>query len=345
MRAGKFSDGIINYVFLGKELDHRDKKAHVLKASDELLLPYSAEDKEGIKELKRDFNRRTHDYLKVNPDNKNALIGHQLLSFTPEDEKKLGPDGIKRVLDEYIDLAELHKTQFVAVGHKDTSNYHIHIVYHKAQNDMTKQNDWKLNNKTVERGVALALKNKLSLVKDQDKVAATRGVLDIRIKDTDIINLREENRLLRSSRNMHHLAKLLEGQGRGIEYINDGRVRIDKKFYRQADLNAVFYLNRNESSQNSDKSKDKNYIKIDVKTLGKLSKSLDYAIFKGQGIEVNETSDNHSEKKRNTKPLNMVTIHPDKGARPSLRRKRRGKQYLLKKRKRIDNLKDKGHQI
>ncbi len=343
LKAGKYSDGIINYVFEGRELEHKDKQAHVMRASADLLLPFSAQDKEGIDELKREFNSRTSEYLKKNPDNKNALIGHQLLSFTPEDEKKLGPDGIKKALDDFIDLAGLEKTRYVSVGHRDTDNYHIHIVYHKVQNDLKKENDWKLNNKTIERGVALALKNKLTLVKDQDKVALSKGVMDIRIHDRDIKELRDQDKLFKAARNMHHLEKLLKGQGRSLEHLLDGRVRIDKKIHRNEDLSTVFYMNRNQVSKENQNDKKSENQKIDLKALGNLSKSLDYNFFKGKGNSHENSHENENAVAGKSKPVGMVIIRSEEG-RASLRRKRRGKQYLLKNRKK-DNTKDKGQKI
>ena len=77
--------------------------------------------------------------MKENPENKNPLIGHQILSFTKEDETKLKKEGTEKVLDNYLILAGLEKTQFIAVAHKATAIYHVHIIYDKVRNDMKKK--------------------------------------------------------------------------------------------------------------------------------------------------------------------------------------------------------------
>lgn len=333
LKAGKFSDGLINYAFEGRELDHKDKGAEVIRYSDDLLLPFSPDDKEGILELKQQFNDRTSKYLLENPDNKNNLIGHQILSFTKEDAEKLKEDGMNKVLDDYIQLAGLEKTKFVAIKHKDTNNPHYHIIYHKVQNNFKKENDWKLNNKTVERGVALALKNRLTLVKNQKEVALTKGVLEIRSKDEDIKKLRNDSEILKSAKNFHHFNKLLESSKITPEFLKDDRVKIDRKIYRAEDLHAVFYLNRNEKAGEKGVSQ------------GKVGKGREASDDKTAGLDFKRESRNivnvliGSDDKHaspvgdKSQAFNVVTVNSgDKELtdKYGIKRKRRGKSYLLK---------------
>ncbi|MGM9512452.1 relaxase/mobilization nuclease domain-containing protein [Larkinella sp. GY13] len=321
LKAGKFAEGIINYTFEGKLENHTDKQAEVLRYSDDLLVPFGPQDKEGIGELISQFNERTSNYLKENPDNKNPLIGHQILSFTKEDETKLKKEGIEKVLDDYVKLAQLEKTQFIAVAHKDTANYHVHIIYHKVRNDMKKENDWKLNNKTIERGVALALKNRLTLVKDQKKIALTKGVLEIRGKDTDIQKLKSELPELRQARNMHHLTKLLEARKMTPEYLNDDRVKIDKKLYRPEDLNAIFHANREDKNRGLEESKGKNRVVREAKKPDP---------GKGFSAVTVQADEDRGPQATSKNPFTPVTIHSSESELNAIRRKRKGKHHLLK---------------
>lgn len=324
LKSGKFAEGIINYAFAGKEADHLDKQAEVLRYSDQLLVPFDARDKEGINELISQFNERTATYLKENPENKNPLIGHQLLSFTKEDEAKLKKEGIGNVLDDYIKLANLEKTQFVAIGHKDTANYHIHLIYHKVKDDKKKENDWKLNNKTVERGIALALKNNLTLIKDQKKVALTKGVFEIRSKDSDIQKLRSESLDLRQAMNMHHYLKLLEAKKIVPDYLNDGRMKVDTKIYRPEDLNAAFYQNRVEKGVEKETGKAK------AEREGQLIKSEVRQEQSGSQSFTAGSDDARTPEKNKDSSFTLVTLHGMQAEQSAVKRKRKGKHYLLK---------------
>ncbi|WP_138485055.1 relaxase/mobilization nuclease domain-containing protein [Dyadobacter bucti] len=342
LKSGKFSDGLINYAFEGRELEHKDKGAEVVRYSDDLLVPFSAQDKEGILELKQQFNERTSKYLLENPENKNNLIGHQILSFTKEDSEKLKDDGMNKMLDDYIKLAGLEKTKFVAIKHKDTNNPHFHIIYHKVQNNFKKENDWKLNNKTVERGVALALKNRLTLVKNQKEVALTKGVLEIRSKDDDIKKLRNDSEILKSAKNFHHLNKLLESNRITPEFLKDDRVKIDKKIYRPEDLHAVFFLNRNEKSGEKELMKGKEQIASGEKEFrqGKSKKGQEASDLnlKRESKNIVSTLMGSDENQATSKldknqAFNIVTVNSnDKELtdRYGMKRRRRGRNYLLK---------------
>lgn len=245
LQSGHKANGLIDYVFKGREEAHVDKGAEVLANSDELVVPFHMDDKDGIEYIIKQFNKRTSGYLKDNPENKGGLLGHQILSFTKEDEEKLGEDGIKKVLGDFIELSKLDKTQYIAVSHQDTKNKHIHIVYSKVQNDGRKENEWRRKNKTVERGVALALRNDLTLIKDQKKIADTKGVYYIRSKDKDIKDLRREGFGMGEAHNLHHLNKLRTKKGlQAISPDVKGTITFDKKTYRMEDMNTVFFMNR-----------------------------------------------------------------------------------------------------
>lgn len=326
LKAGKFSDGLINYAFEGKELEHKDKAAEVLRYSKDLLVPFSSKDAAGIAELKRDFNNRTKTYLTKNPDNKNALIGHQILSFTKEDAEKLKEKGMVQALDDYIKLANLEQTQYIAIKHNDTNNPHIHVIYHKVNNSLVKEQDWKLNNKTIERGVALALKNKLTLVKDQKKVALTAGVLAIRALDDDVKKLREGSSFLSVARNEHHLQKLLASKEIEKETLKDGRVKFDGKVYRQEDLQAVFYSNRNEEKLNDGSRKESKRQKSDQESTNhETSKKSTHNLFQAEESDEGLKAPSNLEQ-----PFKIVTINSTERELASLRRKKRGKAHLLK---------------
>jgi hypothetical protein len=314
LKAGKYSDGLIDYAFQGREEAHKDKVASVLRHSEDLLVPFSAADKEGIRELKHDFNERTIKYVRENPECKKSLIGHQVLSFTTDDVKQLGEAGVLKALDDYLILAGMQQTIFIAIRHEDTNNPHVHIIYHKVQNSMTKENDWQLNNKTVERGVALALRNRLTLVKDQKKVALTRGVLEIRAQDADIRQLREEHEVLKLARNLHHLSKIIDARGGKVEYMQEERVRINKDVFRQEDLHAIFYFNRMKALAGR---------KVGEQVLQTMQPNdeLDRTKPTGRGISLGATE-----------VADTIGEEMDVLDTQALRRKRRGKAYLLKHR-------------
>ena len=188
-----------------------------------------------------------------------------MISFTKDDEKRLGKDGTRKVLDDYLELSGIKNTQYIAISHGDTANNHIHIIYHKVHNDGKKVNEWKLNNKTLERGVVLSLRHKLDLVKDQNKVAMTKPVIELRSKDIDIKNLRNSSAELKISKNLHHLDKIMEAKGERVEKLKNGKVIVGEKYHRESDLAAVFFLNRIEDKTKNKELKE--YLKDLAKSL------------------------------------------------------------------------------
>lgn len=258
LKAGSYAAGLIEYTFSGKEEGRRaeEKKADLYFASGDLFLPKSYDDKEGIARLHKSFNERTHEYLKQNPDNKSKLIGHQVLSFTEKDMQRLKPEGVQRVLQEYLELSKIDQTQFYSVGHNDTKNYHIHIVYHKVGEDGKQIDQWKENVKTTERGIALSLKYKLDLVDEMHKYTHTKGVLAIRGQHQDIIDLTKSSVELSQAKNMHHFKKLMLAQGKLLEPINKGEsFKFEGKRVSADDLAAVFYHNRNKERGETSKNR------------------------------------------------------------------------------------------
>jgi hypothetical protein len=117
-------------------------------------------------------------------------------------------------------------------------------------NDGTKYKSWKEQNKTLERGVALALEHGFKLVKNQKEVANSKEVVKLRSEMQDIKDLRNSNELLGTARNLLHLEKMCEAKK--IAFSKDElqkTVDFNSKTYQEADLKAVFLLNRNENTQ------------------------------------------------------------------------------------------------
>lgn len=151
-------------------------------------------------------------------------------------------------------MAGIDKTQYLAVTHHDTENLHVHILFNRAMNDGTKYKAWKEQNKTLERGVALALEHSFKLVKNQKEVANSKEVIKLRSEMQDIKDLRNSNELLSTARNLLHLEKLCEAKQIPFSKNELNKtVDFNGKTYQEADLKAVFLLNRNENTQPTEK--------------------------------------------------------------------------------------------
>lgn len=242
--------GTTDYIYDGKlkTREENDKKAAVILHSDNLRVAYSHAQKEQRKQMKRDFISQAEKHRDYGQgDKKGKYVGHHVLSFSEEDHKKLTPGLLKEITKEYVEMAGLNKTQFAAISHDDTNLKHIHIVFNRAMNDGTKYPEWKEKTKTAERGVALSLKHHLSVTGGMKKYATSAGVLQLRMNDKDIKQLAKDN-LLGRSRNMHHLGILAGRKNILIEKYGDSKL-IGGKEYRDADLAAVFALNRSNAEQ------------------------------------------------------------------------------------------------
>lgn len=257
--AGKGFSGKIDYLYDGRLNERKgiEKQAQVIIHSDNLRIPTGADDKATRNLLKRDFMAQARLHKSYGKDGKNAYVGEHILSFTNEDKKVLTKEKIKDITTDYVALANIDKTQFIAISHKDTNNLHVHILFNRAMNNGKKYEAWKEQNKTVERGIALALKYDFKLVKNQLEVAQSKEVILLRSTMLDIQQLRESNSLLASARNLHHLEKIC--QNKGIEFTQDDllkTVTIGQTTYQEANLKAVFLLNRQQSEKTIEPAKE-----------------------------------------------------------------------------------------
>lgn len=249
--------GISDYVYDGKLKDRaeNDKKTAVILHSDNLRVAYSFEQIEQRNQMKRDFIKQAEQHRDYgNRDKKAKYVGHHILSFSEADNRKLTPELVEKITKEYVKMARLEKTQFAAFSHDDTNLKHVHILFNRSMNDGTKYPEWKEKSKTTERGVALSLKYDLSVVGGMKKYATTAGVLKLRMDDKDIKEMAKDP-LLSMARNMHHLGKLAEQKNISIEKYGDSKL-IGGKEYRDADLAAVFALNRYQAEQQTEKNRE-----------------------------------------------------------------------------------------
>ncbi|MCU0325778.1 MAG: relaxase/mobilization nuclease domain-containing protein [Spirosomaceae bacterium] len=266
-QSGKGFSGKIDYLYDGKLEDRRaiEKGTKVISHSDNIRVPNGADDKLTRSLLKEDFIEQAKQHKDYGKDKNSAYVGEHILSFTADDRKKLDPEKLKAITDEYIKMAGIDKTQYLAVTHHDTENLHVHILFNRAMNDGTKYKAWKEQNKTLERGVALALEHGFKLVKNQKEVAQSKEVIQLRSEMQDVKDLRSSNELLGKARNLLHLEKMCEAKK--IPFSKDElqkTVNFDGKTYQEADLKACFLLNRNENDTSAEKQPVGNKEKKDV---------------------------------------------------------------------------------
>jgi hypothetical protein len=262
-KAGRGFAGKIDYLYEGKlqSRGETNKKATIITHSENLIIPRSVDDIHSRNLLKAEFisqAKRHEDYGKS--PNK-SYVGEHILSFTNEDRKQLNTEKLREITEEYIKMAGLDKTQYLAISHHDTDNLHVHILFNRAMDDGTKYKAWKEQNKTIERGIALALEHGFTLVKNQIQIANSKEVIKLRSEMSDIKDLRNSNELLSKAKNLHHLQKLCEAKQ--ISFSKDENLRtvtMDSKTYQEANLQAVFLLNRMENTS-TEKKKEVNQSK------------------------------------------------------------------------------------
>ncbi|MFY7936495.1 MAG: relaxase/mobilization nuclease domain-containing protein, partial [Flavobacterium sp.] len=157
--TGKGFGGKIDYLYDGKLEDRGavEKGTKVITHSDNIRVPNGADDKLTRNLMKADFIEQAKQHKDYGKDKNSAFVGEHILSFTADDRKKLDPEKLKGITEKYIKIAGINDTQYLAVTHHDTENLHVHILFNRAMNDGTKYKAWKEQNKTLERGVALAL--------------------------------------------------------------------------------------------------------------------------------------------------------------------------------------------
>lgn len=269
--TGKGFGGKIDYLYDGKLEDRGavEKGTKVITHSDNIRVPNGADDKLTRNLMKADFIEQTKQHKDYGKDKNSAFVGEHILSFTADDRKKLDPEKLRGITEEYIKMAGIDKTQYLAVTHHDTENLHVHILFNRAMNDGTKYKSWKEQNKTLERGVALALEHGFKLVKNQKEVANSKEVIKLRSEMQDIKDLRNSSELLCTARNFLHLEKMCEAKK--IPFSKDElqkTVDFNGKTYQEADLKAVFLLNRAETTQPTEKQAPENKEK-QIETLSK----------------------------------------------------------------------------
>ncbi|MEA5402960.1 relaxase/mobilization nuclease domain-containing protein [Arcicella sp. DC2W] len=255
---GKSFEGLINYLFEGRLKDRgsANKRPEIVSHSENVRVPFGVEDKVGRNRLISDLISQAKLHRNYG-DHSTKYIGEHILSFTEEDIKKLGKDQIKKLCEQYVKDADIDRTQYVAVSHADTNNYHIHIVFNRCQNDNTLYPDWKEKTKTAERAIALAIKYDLGLTDRQEQMADSKGVLEIRSKHQDIIDLAKEP-ILKKIRNIKHFEKICEAQNIPFSLKRD-KLNVGNKTFKKRDLEAVFFKNRQMSKEARDNKKANEY--------------------------------------------------------------------------------------
>lgn len=316
---GKGFSGKIDYLYEGKESGRKaeEKGATIISYSDNIRIPNNYLDKKGIARMKEDFINQAMSNKNYGGDEKTKFVGEHMISFTKDDLKKLDKDKIKAITEEYVKLAGIDKTQYVAISHKDTDNYHIHILFNRGMNDGTMYKNWKEKNKTIERGVALSLKHNFTLVKNLHKVALTKEVVELRASMSDIKELKQSDKLIGKARNLLHLEKLCEKEN--ISFSHDklvNRVQVNGKEYHESDLKAVFLLNRKESEHGKELKEEK----------------TKNAAFEQSNSNVKSMSENHGDKVKQG-----VSLSDENGKKR--RKPKREADWKLKRNKIVDNKK------
>lgn len=248
--AGSSFSGVIDYFYEGKIADRgkANKQAKVVCHSDNVRVPFGMEDHKTRLLLKQDFLSQARLHRTFGNEENKKYVGQHILSFTEKDIKGMNPEKLKNITEDYIKLAGLDKTQYVAFSHKDTSNFHVHILFNRAMNDGRKYPEWKEKKKTAERGIALSLGYKLELVGEMKKMAEAKEVTQIRAGMKDIIELSKSKEIFGQAKNLHHLGKLCEQKG--LVFKEDEKsVRVGEELFSKLDLNAVFLHNRIEQKE------------------------------------------------------------------------------------------------
>lgn len=298
---GKSFKGIINYVYNGR-LENRgldEKNAKIIIASDNIELPYSKDDRDGIERLILSFENQAHTHK--NYDYENAYVGHHILSFSKEDIKLLSEENIGNICKQYLKDSGLDNTQYVVLSHDDTDIFHAHIIFNRCNNDLKIYDDWKEKIKSAEKAVAINLKFGLPLSGKQKEMAKSSSVWEIRIQHDDIIEL-SQNPLLKDIKNLHHLKKVYENANIGFEETAE-TVKIKGESFRKTDLEAVFFKNRRQAKEKSGEKIKREYYK---KPFEKNRISKDFKIKKEKSL--NLPLDN---KDNRLKPKSVVSQQED----------------------------------
>jgi hypothetical protein len=308
---GKSFRGIINYLFKGR-LEGRgviEKNATVMAASNNLELPVSEDDIEGIDRLISDFVNQSKCHADYQSNTK-SYVGHHIISFSKEDMPLLNEEQKKEIIQQYIKDTGLKDTQYVAVSHDDTDEFHVHLVFNRCMNNFKIYDDWKEKVKASEKAVALNLKYDLPLSGKQKDMAKSSGVWEFRIQHEDIQTLAQDP-LLKDIRNLHHFKKASEAANRKI--VEDEKtIEVDGKKYRKSDLEAVFFKNRRDKAKEKGFTTKKTHYKATkdktVKTTPDYKrKELKYLHQQEKLEENSKKQTNVSEQKANNLPSSVDT--------------------------------------
>jgi Relaxase/Mobilisation nuclease domain len=243
-------------------------------------MPRDANDLAGRRALATDFDNRGKQFQ---PSFK--YVGMHVLSFTKEDMKKLDKQKITEMCLDYVELAGMQKTQYFAIAHNDTDNYHVHFVFNRIDNQGKKMDEHYQKLKTTSRGVALSLNYGLKLKDKSFKIGQSFQVAALRSKHPKVLEMKanDPTKLLINAKNLKELKKLAEKKGiKVIEYwsqqkelkannlkigdlpsedrANFNCTKISENEYRNEDIKAIFYGNyiKNKPSQQAKKEDFKN---------------------------------------------------------------------------------------
>jgi hypothetical protein len=261
--SGKFFKGLINYLYVGKLQDQGNvnKQSEIILYSDNLRIPYGEEDIVGRKRMVNDFIEQAKTHRNYG-DNTTKYVGEHILSFKTADIQLLSKENLTKLCEQYVSDSGLANTQYIAVSHSDTDNFHVHIVFNRCQNDKTIYPSWKEKIKAAERSVAIALQYDFSLTGNQEQLADTKGVWEVRMKHQDIIDLAKDPNL-QGIRNLKHLQKVCEGKKTLIDLKDE--IKIEKKTYKKRDLDVIFFMNRQPKASEDEKKMsnraEKKYVK------------------------------------------------------------------------------------
>ncbi len=263
----------INYIYEGRLDEHKDKKEELIMHSATIRVPRDAADLKGRNRMKADFISQAEQHKQYGNENRKHYVGHHSLNFSASDMIDLNPKKIKQITSDYIKDAGIDQTQYIAVGHRDSKHYHVHIIFNRATDNQTLYNDWREYNKTAERAVALNLKYGFVQEKKQVKLASSPEVLVIRSGHDDIQKIRADE-LIGRAKNLHHLSKICAAEGRYYSEEN-GSIRVGDKQYRKEDLQAVFYDNRSEDRA---KARQRHIEETTQRKLERVNQPQDYEI-------------------------------------------------------------------
>ena len=298
---GKSFRGIINYLFNGR-LEGRGTAA-----SSNLELPVSEDDTEGIDRLIDDFINQSKCHADYQSNTK-AYVGHHIIAFSKEDMSLLSEEEKKGIIQQYIRDAGLKDTQYIAVSHEDTDDFHVHIVFNRCKNNFKIYDDWKEKMKAAEKAVALNLKYDLPLSGKQQELAKSSGVWEFRIQHEDIQALAKDP-LLKDIRNLHHFKKVSEAANRKV--VEDEKtIEVDGKQYRKSDLEAIFFKNRRDKAKEKGFTAKKTSYKSPPKdkttkvTPAYKMKQLKY--LRQQEEKENPTKEEHQTAETRSNPTNIV---------------------------------------